>query len=389
MSATTTTQPDAHDEIAAAASIILDHVNAEHDDAILFVARVLGDRPSAVTAVATGLDVDGLHIALDDGQTVKVLFAAPATSAGDVSVRLIALVHAARAAARASGIDHPLTSIEQERARIDSIKTFFTSVARVEDLTPALRRITFGGGDLDEVRWLSPDQFFYVLLPPHGSTEMSIDRTFTWEQVRALPAERQPRGAYYTVRHHRPEINEIDIDVVRHGDEGPESTSASTWAANARPGDVAALWGPRTSWEPPSDTQAYLLVADETGLPAVGAILDHLPADATVRVVVEVADAGEQQQLAVGPDVQITWLHRDGAEPGTTTQLVEAVQALTASEQWPTGQVYAWGGGESKVMTAARRHLRDHVGLARHQVSMVGYWRRAGEHDTSDDTDDD
>jgi NADPH-dependent ferric siderophore reductase len=382
MSATTTTDHGAHAEIAAAAAIILQHVNAEHDDAILFVARVLGDRPTAVTARAASLDADGVHIALDDGHTVTVLFATPATSAADVSAQLTALVHAARASARAAGIDHPVTSIEQERARLDAIKTFFTTVVRVEDLTPGLRRITFGGGDLADVRWLSPDQFFYVLLPPLGSTQMSIDRTFTWEQVRELPPDVQPRGAYYTVRHHRPEVNEIDIDVVRHGDDVPESRSASTWAAHAGPGDVAALWGPRTSWEPPADTQAYLLVADETGLPAVGAIMDHLPSDATVRVVVEVADAQEQQPLAVGPDVQVTWLHRNGAEPGTTTQLVDAVRALTDSDRWPAGQVYAWGGGETKAMTATRRHLRDHVRLARHQVSMVGYWRRGGQHDS-------
>ena len=34
-----------------------------------------------------------------------------------------------------------------------------------------------------------------------------------------------------------------------------------------------ALWGPRTGFEPAAETDWYLLVADETGLPAVAAIL--------------------------------------------------------------------------------------------------------------------
>jgi NADPH-dependent ferric siderophore reductase len=67
----------------------------------------------------------------------------------------------------------------------------------------------------------------------------------------------------------------------------------------------------------------------------------------------------------------VTWLHRDGAAPGTTRLLLDAVAALP----WPGGTPYAWGGGESGAMTAVRRHLRDDVGLDREAVSMGAYWR--------------
>jgi NADPH-dependent ferric siderophore reductase len=279
-------------------------------------------------------------------------------------------------------------SVADHQAELDAIATFFTSVVRVEQRSPLLRRITFGGGDLHALRWLSPDQFFYFLLPPEGHSVMSIDHTFTWETVRELPDVLQPRGAYYTLRHHRPDAAEVDFDVVLH-QPGP----AAAWAAGAAVGDVAALWGPRTAWHPPSDTQWYVLVADETGLPGVGAILEHLPADATVHVVVEVADELERQPLHIGPNVRITWLHRGGAPAGTTGGLASAVQQLTASPDWPTGPGYAWGGGESREMTAVRRLLRHDAGMARRQVSMVGYWRRTGEvgddQDDRDDQDDD
>jgi NADPH-dependent ferric siderophore reductase len=64
-------------------------------------------------------------------------------------------------------------------------------------------------------------------------------------------------------------------------------------------------------------------------------------------------------------------LQRDGAAPGTTTALLDAVSAM----RWPRGTVYAWGGAESHTVTAVRTHLRTERGLERDAVSMVGYWR--------------
>jgi len=51
--------------------------------------------------------------------------------------------------------------------------------------------------------------------------------------------------------------------------------------------------------------------------------------------------------------------------------LADAVRSLPE----PDGTHYAWGGGESHAMTAARKHLRRTAGLRREQVAMVAYWR--------------
>lgn len=63
--------------------------------------------------------------------------------------------------------------------------------------------------------------------------------------------------------------------------------------------------------------------------------------------------------------------------------LADAVAAMP----WPGGDAYAWGGGESKVMTAIRRYLRAHIGLMQGAVSMTGYWGRTDDvgHDHTDD----
>ena len=56
---------------------------------------------------------------------------------------------------------------------------------------------------------------------------------------------------------------------------------------------------------------------------------------------------------------------------GTTTMLVDAVRAMP----WPAGVAYAWGGAESRCITAVRKHVRTERGLSRDAVSMTGYWR--------------
>jgi NADPH-dependent ferric siderophore reductase len=252
---------------------------------------------------------------------------------------------------------------------VTAIRTFVAEVVAVDDVHPHLRRITFGGPGLATFRPLGPDTFLYVLLPPPGRTELTIDESFSWDAFADMPEEDRPVGAYYTLRRWDPAAKRIEALFVLHGDEGP----ASAWASRAAIGDPAALWGPRSAFEPPAGTDRYLLVADETGLPAVAAILDALPDDAPVHVVAEVADAGSRQELAVRPSVTTTWLHRDGADAGTTTLLVEAVRTLPG----PTPTTYVWGGGESRAMTAVRKLVRHERGLRREQVSLVGYWRHA------------
>lgn len=252
---------------------------------------------------------------------------------------------------------------------IDAIPTHVTQVLHARALTPGVRRLTLGGGGLERVELVGPDSFVYVLLPPPGRIELTVGTGFRWSEYFALPEPDRPVGAYYTVRHHRPERGEVDLDVVLHGGPGP----AAAWAATAAPGDPVALWGPRTAYAPPPDTESFLLVADDTGLPAAAAIAASLAPHQRAHLVVEVADAGERQELTSPAALTITWLHRDGTPPGRTTNLADEVGRLAP----PVGPTYVWGGGESRAMTAVRRHVRWTWGLPRRRVSLTPYWRHA------------
>lgn len=262
-----------------------------------------------------------------------------------------------------------MTAGERELAASTGFRTFLTTVDRVEDVHPHLRRITFRGGDLTTFTPAGPDTFLYVLLPPPGRAELTIDQSFSWDDLPDMAEEDKPVGAYYTLRRWDPAAHELDMLFVLHDPSGP----ACEWATRAEPGDPVALWGPRTAYHPPDGTERLLLVADETGLPAVATILEQVDQDMPVHVLAEVADEDGHQELPARPSVTIEWLHRCGAAAGTTTLLAEAARALA-----PMGAgTYVWGGGESRSMTGVRKIVRKRWGLPRDAVSLVAYWRHA------------
>lgn len=270
--------------------------------------------------------------------------------------------------------------------RTPQIKTFLTKVRTVSYPVPRFARITFGGGDLEDYASLGPGEFVYVLLPPVGRSDLTVDREFTWDQFKNMPERYRPRGAYYTVREHRPEEAELDLDFLLHSedeernapapDDAALENSASRWAARAKPGDPAALWGPRITYEPPSGTGWQLLVADETGLPAVAAILRHLPEGARAGAIIQVADESEEQRLDSAGEVEITWLHHGGTPAGPDSPLVEAIRTLRFPESVPKEAVYVWGAAESASVTALRRHLRNERGFEAEALSLTPYWRQ-------------
>jgi NADPH-dependent ferric siderophore reductase len=265
-------------------------------------------------------------------------------------------------------LNKPVDEAEREAAEMAAIRTFLAEVVAVDDVHRHLRRVVVAGDDLASFHPTAPDTFVYVLLPPPGRDALTIDQAFTWEGYERMADADRPVGAYYTVRRWDPASRELTMLMVRHGDSGP----ASAWIERAQPGDPVALWGPRTAYHPPAGTDRYLLVADDTGLPAVAAILETLPSGAPATVIAEVADTSERQDLPALPDVDVMWLYRDGAEPGTTTLLADAVWAM----DWPGGVPYVWGGGESRAMTDVRRYVRGERRLRRDAVSLVAYWRR-------------
>ncbi|SHE94108.1 siderophore-interacting protein [Streptoalloteichus hindustanus] len=242
-------------------------------------------------------------------------------------------------------------------------------VVRTTEVTPLMRRITvtpvgedtLPGADHEH---LGPNMKVFIPRPGQAEPVMPHreDGRLVWppEDVRATVRT-------YTTRRYDREASEMDIDFVLHGDAGV----ASSWAANAKPGDILGVGAPGGLTVREADW--YLLTGDQTALPAISVILEKLPATARGYAFVEIPDAREEQELVRPAGVELVWLHRDGAPAGTGTLLADAARSV----EMPTDEsVFAWAGAESAAVLDLRRHWQHERGLDRRRKLAIGYWKR-------------
>ncbi|MFJ8579984.1 siderophore-interacting protein [Micromonospora sp. NPDC093277] len=291
-------------------------------------------------------------------------------------------------------------------------RVFSVEVRALRLLSPSFLRVTFAGPDLDRFADNGYDQRIKVALPLPGSRVAELPDGPDWYQRwRELPADRRSPVRTYTVRAVRPQVQEVDVDLVLHGDGGP----ATRWARRARLGDRLALVGPDDGYpgvhggvefRPPRGG-TLLLAGDETAAPAICAILERLPAGARGQALVEVPDPGDVLPVTAPAGVSVTWLARTGGghgsrlEPAVTALAAELLPvALPALAPTAAGgprtltdvdvdqeilwevpppaapaSLYAWLAGEAGVIRRLRRHLVAERGLDRGAVAFMGYWR--------------
>jgi NADPH-dependent ferric siderophore reductase len=239
------------------------------------------------------------------------------------------------------------------------IKRRRLEVLRVVDLTPRMRRITLGGPELAGFVSLGADDHVKLLFPQNAAEQTALETL-----VLGLGKDNGPMPAMrdYTPRRYDLDVLELDIDFVLHGD-GP----ASTWAEQAKPGQFLHIGGPRGSMIVPDIFDSYLLIGDETALPAIARRLEGLAPNRRALVVIEVENGAEQQRLESPAQVDVIWVLREGRKD----HLLTTVKQLKV----PGGSLYAWVATESKASRQIRRVLLDEHGLDEKFVKAVGYWR--------------
>ncbi|WP_247841499.1 siderophore-interacting protein [Pseudomonas sp. MWU12-3103b] len=242
------------------------------------------------------------------------------------------------------------------------IKRRKLEVLRVVDLTPRMRRITLGGPELAGFISLGTDDHVKLLFPQNAEQTAALETMVLGAGKDNGPL---PEMRDYTPRRYDLEKLELDIDFVLHGD-GP----ASTWAEQAKPGQFLHIGGPRGSMIVPDIFDSYLLIGDETALPAIARRLEGLAANRKALVVIEVENGAEQQVLESKAQVNVIWVLREGGKDNLLTTVKEL--------QVPKGNLYAWVATETKVSRQIRRVLLDEHGLNEQFVKAVGYWRAEG-----------
>jgi NADPH-dependent ferric siderophore reductase len=209
-------------------------------------------------------------------------------------------------------------------------------------LTPRMRRVT-----------LAAQTMIDVAIRPAQDVELML-REPTGRRVKRR----------YTIRHARPAVGELDLDVLLHG-AGP----GARWAAEATVGDDVEFQGPRGKLELRAAAW-HLLVGDESALPAIAAICAALPPGEPATAVIEARDAADE--LPVAADVR--WVHRGARAPGGAELLSAAVDDLRLTDMTSderSGRAYLLG--ETRAMVALRALLEGR-GVDHDAIFVKGYW---------------
>ncbi|HKP07716.1 MAG TPA: siderophore-interacting protein [Microbacterium sp.] len=286
---------------------------------------------------------------------------------------------------------------------------FRASVTAIVDVTPSFRRFTFGGDDLADYGDPGLDQRIKIVFPTRtlGLDAMPLGDDW-YTQWRELPEPQRLPFRTYTTRYVRNHVGEVDVDMVSHDVIGP----ASDWIDRAQVGDEVLIFAPTTAhsgvsfgidFVPPARVDSILLAGDETAAPAIAAILEQLPREASGVVAVELPHADDAAYLPHHPGFE----YRVGARADGErhAHLVESVTDA-AARLVPAGagadveevdidtdilwevprtakggaalksaRLYAWLAGEAGAIKALRRHLVTERGVDRRAVAFMGYWR--------------
>lgn len=315
--------------------------------------------------------------------------------------------------------DVELTADDATGADEESASPYVMAIAEVESverISPSFVRITFSGEGVS--RFGNPgatfDQRIKLVFPgPGGPHHELVGDPEWWTTWSAIPDDERGAVRTYSLRDVVVDgpVTRLVIDFVLHlvpGLTGP----ASTWASTAAPGDALLIAGPvrgRGSGGGieylPGDAREVVLVGDETAAPAIARILEDADPATRGLAFIEVPVAEDAFPIDAPAGVRVQWIARDGVPHGAALMpiVLDALDALDAelpeiadidSEDllWetpvysglgeaiepaaPHADRYFWIAGESGVVTTLRRQLVKQIGVARSQVSLMGYWRK-------------
>jgi NADPH-dependent ferric siderophore reductase len=231
-----------------------------------------------------------------------------------------------------------------ERVRHEP-KRRLLKVESVYRLTPNMVRVVFTGEDLADFASLAFDDHVKLFVPScSGSTE----------------------AREYTPRRFDRQARSLSLDFAIH-DAGP----ATAWALAARPGDTVEIGGPKSSKVIAADeVTRWLLIGDETALPAIGRLIEELGSGTTVTCVVAVTGPDEHQDFVTDASLTALWTHRPAGDAADPTALLSVVRTLPVEPR-----TFIWIAGEARVARA----LRDHFAERGHPAGWMkagGYWIR-------------
>lgn len=257
--------------------------------------------------------------------------------------------------------------------KFKDIETELT-VSRKEYITPHYIRVFLTGKDIPLIANTTIGVNNKILIPPRGVSKIHFPE-FDYDKMlwKPQPEEIRPSIRTYTHRGIDLENNEIWIDFVAHGDEGP----ASAWALEAKKGDLLGVLMKDGKTELYGKAENYLLVADATGIPVLAAILEDLPETAKGTCIIEVHGEEDQQDLQTLANIDFIWLHNEHPQLGS--RMTEVVKQQILPETSRSGYVAA----EFSSVKEIRNYLRKEKQWKQEELYAYSYWKSGVTEDKS------
>ncbi len=219
-------------------------------------------------------------------------------------------------------------------------------VVRKHHLSPNMIRIVLGGQSLSDFPTDMAGGYVKLRFPVEGRNK--------------------PIMRSYTIRTFDPQLLELTLDFVSHGDNGP----ASAWAINAQIEDQIEVDGPGGVKLLDSSADWFFIAGDMTALPAIAVNLEALPEDAKGYAVIEVLSEADKQTLHAPKGVELHWVINSKPDQPNSC-LINAVKALP----WLDGVASVWCASEFESMRSLRRYFKTERLVERGRAYASSYWK--------------
>ena len=240
------------------------------------------------------------------------------------------------------------------------------TVDRKEYLTPHYIRVYLRGPGTNKLAETTVGINNKILIPPKGVQEIYFPEldpeTRHWKPQNPAFA---PVVRTYTHRGINLEKNEIWIDFVVHGDEGP----ASAWAIQAQKGDALGVMMKQGKKRLYSPAENYILLGDATAIPVLACILEDLPSTAKGTCIIEVNSQEDEQIIETRADIDFIWLHNPFPQKGSKLSEVFKQQNL------PQENRFAYIAAEFSTVKSIRNYLRKERHWERDELYAYSYWK--------------
>jgi NADPH-dependent ferric siderophore reductase len=224
-------------------------------------------------------------------------------------------------------------------------------------------RIVFGGPELDDFDSPAPDDHVKLIFPD-ANGELVVPES-TDAGLKVPEGYERPEMRNYTPRYFDTLSQTVTIDFVLHG-----HGVASTWAAQAVPGQWIAAGGPKSSRVVTDDFDWYLLVGDETALPAIARRIEQTRSDASVTALIEVPSASDCLSFGYRCSLDLQWLIRDDPDRVPGSLLEPALAQVTPQST----DVFAFGATEKATSKRIKKVFLEHFGADDDHIKVSGYW---------------